>query len=184
MKKLAVLIILSGAMLPAQTLSVGVKGGGLLTEPGERLDESRRYLVGASVELGFQQRMAVEVSALYSRVASRTGRAPGSFLLRGHAGQLPVVGKYYFSDRNSAVRPFASSGFAFRRIWFDDSRGRLITGRQDSSELGVGAVFGGGVSLRAWRLRISPEFRYIRWGGSDFPATNRNEAQALVGISF
>jgi outer membrane protein W len=136
------------------------------------------------VELEFQQRMAVEVSALYSRVGSRTSRTAGSFLVRGHAGQLPVVGKYYFTNRENTVRPFASGGFAFRRIWFDDFRRRIVTGRQDSSELGVGAVFGGGVSLRAWRLRISPEFRYIRWGGSDFPATNRNEAQALVGISF
>lgn len=170
MKLFPLFVVLACASLHAQTFSVGVKGGGLLTDPAGRLDESRRYLVGASVEIGFHDRMAAEVDALYSRLGTRT--------VRGNAGQLPVLGKYYFSSRDAGVRPFAAGGVAFRKIWFDYGR------RDASSDLGVGAVVGGGVSMRWWRLRFAPEFRYLRWGGNNFPATNRNEAQVLLGISF
>ncbi len=164
-----------------QTFSVGVKGGGLLTEPAGRLDESRRYLVGASVEIGFHDRMAAEVDALYSRIGSRTDRSPNALRVRGNAGQLPILGKYYFTSRDNGVRPFASGGVALRKIWYEFDNRRF---RDGTSDLGVGAVVGGGVSMRYWKLRFSPEFRYLRWGGVDFPASNRNEAQLMLGIAF
>ena len=76
-----------------------------------------------------------------------------------------------------------SSGFAFRNIWFDNDNGRGRVGRI-STDPAVGAVVAGGVSLKAWWLQVAPGFRYTRWGGSNFPATNLNEAQVLLGIQF
>jgi hypothetical protein len=92
-----------------------------------------------------------------------------------------VLGKHYFTERGSQVRPFASVGLNFRNIWLEDGRTRLGTA---NTGLSIGAVAGGGVSLKARWLTISPEFRYIRWGGENFPATNPNEAQVLLGIHF
>jgi hypothetical protein len=167
-------------VLSAQTFTFGVKGGGLVTDPAERWDESRKYVLGPSVEIGFPSRVAVEVNALYSRFGSS---APGSGarIIRGNMWEFPVLGKYYFAEREAAVRPYASSGFAFRNIWFDGNRSDR---RIDSTEPAVGAVFGGGVAFKAGPFSLAPEVRYTRWGGFNFPATNPNQVQALLGITF
>lgn len=174
------------SVLTAQSLTFGVKGGGLFTEPAERFDQSKRYVAGVSIEVGLPGNFAVEGNGLYSRFGSSlTAGTLASGRIRGHVGEFPVLGKYYFADRASSVRPFASSGFALRKIWLDRLAGnRRGSGLAGSDDIGVGAIFGGGIALKAWRLSIAPEFRYTRWGGSNFPATNPNQAQALVGITF
>lgn len=177
------------SVLAAQSLTFGIKGGGFFTEPAERFDQSKRYVAGVSIEVGLPGNFAVEGNGLYSRFGSSLGTGTlASGRIRGHAGEFPVLGKYYFADTASSVRPFASSGFAFRKIWFDNNirfaSNRRGSGFADSEDIGVGAVFGGGVAIKAWRLSISPEFRYTRWGGSNYPATNPNQAQALIGITF
>jgi hypothetical protein len=168
--------------MTAQNLSFGVKRGGLLTDPAERNDEGRRYVVGPSIELELPARFALEGSLLYSRFGSSLGTA--NLRVRGDSLELPVVGKYYFSRRDGEVRLFAGSGYSFRRIWFDGRRFERLTGIGDSSDLDIGVVAAGGISLRAWRLRVAPELRYTRWGGDNFPATNPNQLQVLVGITF
>ncbi len=172
-----------------QTILGGIKGGATLTDPAERFDQSQRYAIGAVVELGFTPRLALEANAIYSRFGSSYPLQSLSGRTRGNSWEFPLLGKYYFAGRGSAVRPFASSGFAFRNIWFDDQDGRGSGGRGgntriSSTDPAVGAVVAGGVSLKAWRLQVAPEFRYTRWGGSNFPATNLNEAQVLLGIQF
>ena len=175
-------LLVCAPFLSAQTYSFGVKGGGFFTDPAERADDSSKYVVGPMAEIGFGPRVAVEVNPLYSRFGTSlsTGR------VRGHSVEFPVLGKYYFADREGAVRPFVSSGFAFRNIWFDGLRSnRGLSGRRvNSTEPAVGAVFGGGASFRASIFRFSPEARYTRWGGFNYPATNVNQVQALLGISF
>jgi hypothetical protein len=180
MRHLLFALFLCAPMLSAQTLSIGAKGGGVFTDSAERADESRPYVVGPSLEIGFGSRVAVEVNALYSRF----GAASTGIALRGHSIEFPVLGKYYFADRESALRPFASAGFAFRHIWFDDVRANRFGRSVNSTDPAVGAVVGGGVTFKAWVLKVSPEVRYTRWGGYNFPATNPNQLQALVGISF
>jgi hypothetical protein len=174
MKQIVSLFLVGASILGAQTLSFGVKGGGFFTEPAERLDQSRKYVVGPFVELGFGSRVAVEGNALYSRFGTAAG-------IRAHSAEFPVLGKYYFADRESSVRPWLSSGFAFRNIWFDEGRGNR---RLNSTEPAVGAVFGAGASFKTWIFRLTPEVRYTRWGGYNFPATNPHQVQALVGIGF
>lgn len=179
MRFIFLLCLISTQILSAQTLSYGVKLGGFFTEPAGRVDDSRRYLAGPVLELGFGSRVAVEANALYSRF--RTTPAGGS--LRGHSVEFPVLGKYYFADRSSVVRPYASGGFAFRNIWFDNARSFRGV-RINSTEPAVGAVFGGGVTFRAFLFKLSPEIRYTRWGGANFPSTNPNQVQAMLGITF
>ncbi|MBL8209806.1 MAG: hypothetical protein JNK87_03805 [Bryobacterales bacterium] len=180
--KFAVLLLCFAAFelpAPAQTLSLGVKGGGFFTDPAERQDQSRKYVVGPSVEVGFG-RIGVEANVLYWRF----GSAVSGVRVRGHVMELPVLGKYYFAGRNAVVRPFAGAGFAFRNVWTDDGRGRFGNREVASTEPGVGAVFGGGVAMKVWKLRLSPEVRYTRWGGYNFPVTNANQVQALLGVTF
>jgi hypothetical protein len=181
MRYLSFLLFVCAPIVSAQTLSLGVKGGGLFTDPAERADESQHYVVGPSLEIGFGPRVGIEVNALYSRF----GAASTGVAVRGHSVEFPVLGKFYFTDIQAAVRPYASSGFAFRNIWFDDLRSnRVGSSRINSTEPAVGAVVAGGVTFKMWILKLSPEIRYTRWGGYNFPATNPNQLQGLIGITF
>ena len=179
MRNLALLLLGCAGISSAQSISFGLKGGGILTEPAGGIDQSRRWTAGPVVEIGSPFRLALEVNALYSRFG--TAAVVGGSRVRGHVGEFPVLGKYSFTGRRTPFQPFASAGFAFRNIWLD--RGRTGA-RISSTEPGAGAVFGGGVSLKSWRLTLSPEVRYTRWGGFNSPATNPNQVQALLGITF
>jgi hypothetical protein len=170
-----------------QSFYPGIKVGGLLTDPAGRFDESRRYVAGPSIEIGLPGGLAAEASLLYGRFGTSLAAAsPG--IVHGHAFELPVLGKYYFGSKESAVRPFAASGFALRKIWFDYEDRSSARYRQvraalgESSDLGVGAVVSGGATFKIWRLMLSPELRYTRWGGENFPSTNPNQLQAVLII--
>jgi hypothetical protein len=176
------IICLTFSSLGLAQLSYGIKGGAFLTDPAERFDQGRRYVIGAAVEAELINRIAVEGNALYSRFGSSLGLAGGQ-RIRGDAWSFPVLGKYYLAGRDNLVRPFAAGGVEFRKIWFDSSRRPRGFGG-DSSDLGIGAVASGGVALRAWRLKVAPEIRYTRWGGDNFPATNDHQVQVLLGIGF
>lgn len=190
MKTLLTLFVFSGLSLFGQAVSFGVKGGANLTDAADRYDESRRYVVGPSIEVRLPARFAIEGNALFNRFGASSSLQQGlaTGRIRGNSWDFPVLGKYYFSGQSAGTRPFVSSGFAFRKIWFDDGDRRFgqrgTTPFGSSSEVGVGAVFGGGVSLKAWRLHVAPEFRYTRWGGNNYPVTNLNQAQVLLGIQF
>jgi len=56
----------------AQLVSVGVKGGVLITNPARYNDESQRYIVGPSVEFRLPFRFAAEIDALYTRTGTST----------------------------------------------------------------------------------------------------------------
>jgi hypothetical protein len=69
-KTLCASLVFSSLSLMGQTISGGIKGGANLTDPAERFDQSQRYTVGATVELGFTSKLALEANALYSRFGS------------------------------------------------------------------------------------------------------------------
>ncbi len=167
-------------------------------------DESRPYVVGPSVELRLPKGFAVEVDALYRRVGTSYGYSTSTLLgdgsltnyysrVRGNSWEFPILGKFYFRGENASWRPYASTGYAFRETWFTadslttvNQNGAPVTyaGKEESRRFDVGAVIGGGVQFRRGRLALSPEFRYTRWGGSDFERLKKNQAEVLVGISF
>jgi hypothetical protein len=189
--------------LGAQPLSIGVKGGVILTEPARIQDESRRYVVGPSFELRLPARFTFEVNALYRRIGSDIVY-PTLFLpelsspflvnrLRGNSWEVPVLGKFHFRSQKAAWQPFLGTGYAFRMTWFE-SRGQstfpdatdntLRTIQFDNryrSGLDVGAVFAAGVRLKAGRIAVVPEFRYTRWGSAD-NTIRKNDTVFLLGV--
>ena len=115
------------SLLAAQSFTFGVKGGAFITDPAEQFDQSRPYVVGPSIELALPARFAVEADALYSRFGSSLFSATSSgSRIRGNSWEFPILGKYYFAGRSSAIQPFASAGMAFRQTWLDESRERQV----------------------------------------------------------
>jgi hypothetical protein len=206
---LALLIIFSIGSASAQLVSVGVKGGISITDPGYySSDESHRYVVGPSVEVRLPFRYAVEADALYMRVGRTTifnypGILPGtdttqntiSTRTRGNSWEFPILGKYYFNSPGHKVRPFLGTGYSFRTTWFhDDSTVTVLSPSPITSvttpyksdyrsSLQVGAAFTAGLRIGVGRMSVLPELRYTRWGSTD-GTSRKNEAKFLLGISF
>ena len=82
------------------------------------------------------------------------------------------------------LHPFVDAGPIFNHV----SEIPQVT----SNESVPGVVFGAGLDLHALFLHVKPEFRYIHWmdPNHDFAplnsdlASNQNQAQFLVGITF
>jgi hypothetical protein len=176
----------------AQSITVGVIGGGRLTDdvllfPAPEANgpsaaaafrlESRFYDVGPMIEVGITHGFAVEFDALYHRqgffytfyhdTVYYTSRE------RDNSWEFPLLLKYKL--RFSALNPFVEAGVAPRTIG-----GRVVsTAQSDLSGLGppqpfgpsiplsyspsVGFVAGGGLQFNLGRLRLAPQVRYTRW---------------------
>ena len=81
----------------AQRISIGVKGGVPLNDPSGFGDESRRYIVGPSIEVRLMGNFAVEGAGLYQR-AGNTTSFPGLF--NTSSGDLTYV-MYYSRQRGN-----------------------------------------------------------------------------------
>jgi hypothetical protein len=204
-------IFLSGSflLLQAQPVSVGVKGGFVLTDATRySRDESRNYTVGPTVEFKLPRNFGIETGFLYKRIGTneRFISIPGGQNLigvdgnvvnsrtRGNSFEIPVVGKYYFTPTR-AFAPYLGLGVAMRRAWQttegsvvgpNDIRPSGYTFRNESlSPWGAGAVSAAGVQFRYGHWKISPEFRYTRWSreAQRIPR-NPNQVEFLLGVSF
>src|SRR4051812_31923333 len=207
-KPTAVLILFAGTAAAQQFVSVGVKGGISLTEHRDLYnDQAKNYVVGPSIEFRLPFRFAAEIDALYMRVGSSytislppgTGAPSGPITTlsrreRGNAWEFPVLGKYYFTERGSRLRPFLGTGYSFRTTWFHDDFQSVVsasplppqivpTKNDFRSPFQIGATFTGGVRFQAGRIAITPEFRYIRWS-NNYDSVRKNDAKFLLGISF
>jgi hypothetical protein len=118
------------------------------------------------------------------------------------AWEFPLLLKYKFGGANAiaaSVRPFVTTGASFRRLTGVSQIKNFVTGNSQNTsnpdELqdknSTGFVIGGGLEIRALFLRISPEFRFTRWGTANFREgvshlleTNQNQGQFLVGFHF
>ena len=209
MRQLALNVLfvsIATAMLSAQPVSVGVLGGVPLVDQTTGNDESRRYLVGPSVEVRLPAGFALEADALYQRIGNTSSFALiDSFLgasavvttgeitrIRANAWEFPLLGKYYFR-RNSAWQPFVGTGWAFRFAEIHESGTETIVNAglatstftfNDSfrSDLEVGATFAAGIRYRIGRFALQPQVRYTRWGSNSF--FRRDEAAFQLGLSF
>jgi len=193
----------------AQTVSVGVVGGGSLITPNMYADDSRRYIVGPSVELRLPRGFAVEADALYQRVGTNLTYASipsGTSLVTlypytasdssraaGNVWQFPLTGKYYF-NRGSKFQPFVGLGPELRTAgWHTDSSSVLVSGpstipvtsssSSESRSNSLGAVAEVGTRIQAGRLKLSPQFRYTRWSRHQ-GSLRTNEAGLTLGIHF
>ena len=198
----SVVLIIVPCVASGQLVTVGVKGGMELAPTTNDTNQSKRYVVGPSVEVRLPARFAIEADALYQRVGSgssflfRTpeGTVSYSNRERGNSWEFPVLGKYYFRSRVSNWQPFVATGYALRTI--DIHANTVTMFPADSSErnqtfdnrhgtgLGVGAVGAAGVRLNAGRIALAPEIRYTRWSDNANNSRRSNSAKFLLGITF
>jgi Outer membrane protein beta-barrel domain len=197
----------------AQAVSIGAIGGVPFTDStnnGFGRDESRPYVVGASIEVRLPAGFAIEADGIYQPIGTTASfqladiLGPGfnlssaavtssSTRTRGNSWQLPVLGKYYFRPRESGWQPFVATGWALRTIGFHNEGSETFVDASGTSQTNsfrytsrsdfVGAVVAAGVRIRAGRFAFLPEVRYTRWGGSDL-TVSKNEAGLLLGITF
>ena len=197
-------LLLVGNIARAQSVSVGVIGGVPFVDPTANgyHDESRPYMVGASVEIRLPAGFAIEADGIYRPIGTSTSYkflAPGPAITsldsrtRGNSWELPVLGKYYFRPRKSGWQPFVGTGWALRTVGFrNDSTETTVNANGANtfsfhdryrSDLGVGAVVAAGVRFHTGHFAFLPEVRYMRWGNGN-TTLNRNETGFLLGITF
>jgi hypothetical protein len=197
--------------LHAQLVSVGVKAGVPVTDVVEGNvgvhSEARPYTVGPMVQLRLPFSFAVEVDALYKRTgyssfAATTGAAGTALRVRANSWEFPMLLKYYLPGYESRVRPYAEVGYVPRRIsGVQANFSNLATGVTDTlnsasvlrEDLTHGVAVGGGLEVRAGRLRVAPEVRYTHWGEQPFREilsrnalvrSVDNQFEFLLGIRF
>ncbi len=168
MNRLLPLLLLATALLPAQHIGVGIKGGVPVIDATKLIDRNLTsirkgdFVVGPMFELLLPAGLGVEINALYRR-----GNGVGTF-------EFPLLGKYRFPG--ILVRPTISGGFVFQRL-------TDIPGLDNRK----GIVAGGGVEIKLPKVRIGPELRYTRFNerrtSSGF-LTGTNQVDILVGVSF
>jgi hypothetical protein len=164
-------------------LSLGVMGGlslvGEFYYPGSGVLERIGYLAGGSGQMELSQGLALEVDAVYKPLHSSFGQGQGFTVL---SWDFPVLAKYHLAKLGRL--PFLEAGPSIR------AAGNL--NGFNPSHFGVTA--GGGVDVHAGWALLSPAVRYTRWakdgvprnlgGQADYPRTNVNAAEWIVGVGF
>jgi hypothetical protein len=208
------------AVLPAcgQHFSIGVIGGGVATgglDPSAaNIWDGKRYTVGVTAEVDLPlPRLAIEVDGLYKHAGQRAQDCVFTSCsyseVRAHVFEIPFLLKYRLL-KHTPLTPFVDTGVSYRRVLA--ASGTLLTWRTGPlvaaeavdlavhrfplsmpAENHVGIVAGGGIELRAGRIRMSPEFRYTRWNSAYwqwsgprgfFTASNLNQVEGLLSIRF
>jgi hypothetical protein len=186
------IVFLTCCACAAQSIAVGVLGGGRLTddvlsfpspeangvsaEAAFRL-ESRFYDVGPTIEIGLTHGFAVEFDALYHRQGFSYTFGHDTFYStnreRDNSWEFPLFLKCKL--RFSPLNPFVEAGVAPRTI-----SGKVATASQlalstpgpfppfgPSLPLSysptVGFVSGGGLQFNLGHLGLAPQVRYTRW---------------------
>jgi hypothetical protein len=137
MRKLSLLfalVLIATGSASAQLISVGALGGVHLTDVFNYDDESRRYVVGGSVEVRLPAGFAIEADALYQRIGDTSTLfaflPPPFFSIsreRGNDWEFPLYAKYYFRPHTASWQPFVGTGYACHTVSF----------HQDLSEFNV-----------------------------------------------
>lgn len=202
-KSVLIVIPLFTVTAACQTFSMGLMGGAGLTEdfqdynllpfeapPGTNVtirgaSYPQHWIAGGTLEVRLPLHLAIEADALYHELRFKAGVQFGqtpvpwgrAFYQHVVTWEFPVLLKYRFDFHG--VKPFVNAGPAFRNM------GNLSHTNPSS----VGVAAGLGVETRVWRLRLEPQFRYIRWARDrDVPmfglTTVRNQVEFLTGILF
>lgn len=194
------LLAATAGLIPAQVVSVGVKGGFPMLDAATSHDESPPYMVGADVEFHLPSDWAVEADAFYRRVGSSAlTSVPAANLIiptdriRGNSWQFPAILKHYFAEREHKIQPFVGLGFDFRTTHYATyGNGTALVGSTVVSfpnrytyvaETGVGALASVGVRMHAGRFGVIPEVRYVRWNFTD-GVLKKDEADFILGLNF
>lgn len=208
--KTTLLVLAAAITAAAQPVSFGVKAGVPITDAFDTAQgnqaayasNTHRYLVGATVQVNLPLRFAVEVDGLYRRLGFDYNQfgGPGSPTFTSttaNSWEFPVLGKWAVVP--GPVRPFVDFGANFRHIsGIDQIRNSAAAVNVNVSsvpefhkDFDIGATFGAGVEFKVGWLRVTPEFRYTRWGTENFRdpiadllRTNKNQGDFMVGLTF
>jgi hypothetical protein len=143
-----------------------------------------RWIAGGTLEVHLPFHLAIESDALYHELQFKQGiqygQSPpqwGNLLQHVVTWEFPVLVKYRF--RLPLVSPFINAGPAFRVL------GNLS--HTNPSNHGVAA--GLGIEARLWKLKIAPQFRYLRWArDQNVPqfglTTVTDQVEFLTAITF
>ncbi len=182
----------SGAF--GQPVSVGMIGGASLTQDFQNrgfgfgtlqvatyTSTPLRWIAGGLVQVRLPSHLSVEVDGLYHDLAFTVhGFGRPDALLHVVTWEVPVLVKYRFPLPGFSlpkVEPFIEAGPSFRTAY--NLNGALPSGH--------GFAAGVGTEVHAWKLRIAPQVRYVRWVRDDSHVILRtvpDQAQFLVSISF
>jgi hypothetical protein len=206
MARLSVLLFSLAIPGLPQHVIIGGKSGLRLTgdTPVYRsVSNSKRYIVGPSLEIRLPFHFGLEADALYSRL----GNTFYFFSIANSSDErtvanswtFPLLAKYRLPV--ARAQPFLSTGLAPRH-----AAGQINVihyGYYPSDVMFYSIkwhahdhawVFGGGIEARVSRLRFTPEFRYLRWNDPLAPSPwhvasylrppHRYEAQFLLGIGW
>ncbi len=191
-----------------QSFTLGIKVGARLTQDldssPETASESKRYTIGPTLEIGLWRGLGVEIDALYKRVGMSTFSSFLGFYTwsreRSNSMEFPILAKWRWSSKG--IRPYVLGGYAFRHISGSGSADWIGTygAAQSGSNTytpyyrsSSGMVFGAGVELDLWHMKVSPEFRDTTWftggladiGSRGYHADSaKNQAEILVGIGW
>jgi len=198
--RLNILLIVVTAMLACgQRLSIGVAGGGSLTDSFPTLttpadfgilgaptgirsfSSSKDWIVGPTIELHINSQWSVEADGLYRKLhfveaavlpnGSLNSVSPSPVV----TWEFPLLAKYRFGT--GRARPFLEAGPSFR------TAGNL-NGTHPSH---AGITAGAGVELHSRLATTAPELRYTRWVGDNIPSggavSNVNQLELLVDVS-
>ncbi len=187
------LILLCAGVVPALAgpIEVGVKGGVPLTDflttarnqNFAYISQTKRYVVGPSLQLNLPAGFAVEFDALYRRMSYEALTASPSPVTAG-AWEFPLLLKYRLVK--GPVRPFVDAGMAWDKL---SGLKQSVVELRNSTVAGF--VLGGGIELHTPLVKITPELRYTQWGSQHFRDavsgllhSNESQAEFLLGISF
>jgi hypothetical protein len=202
------LLLLGAAVLPAQPISFGVKGGLPLTDFINTVNNSnfstltsstQRYIVGPMFELRLPWGFSIEADALFRQFnyhALPSLPDVGSLGASTNDWEFPILLKYRFAS-HAFVRPYVGAGVAFDKLQGITNLATTgnINGNVPSTPAELknsstmGAVLEGGLDIHLLFLHIGPEVRYTRWTSQHFNlpnvlSSNQNQAEFLVGITF
>ena len=186
---------LTTAFAAEHIFSVGIKGGVPLTDAfadhtangvdtiTRTFSDSKKYVIGPTVELSLPFGFAVEADALYRPLnlasdATVVPRPAQRFSTDINAWEFPILGKYHFLH-TPIVKPYVEAGPIFRHV-----------GSEASHLSSAGFAAGVGVDLKILLVRVTPEIRLSRWAGdahvnfTGAPPSQLNQAEFLIGISF
>lgn len=188
----------------AQTFSIGVIGGGALTNdfiaqtvdftslsptlpayPIRAYSTSKGYVAGGTLRVFLAASFAVEADVLYREMhfAQATVLPNGTLATVSPATvvtwEYPVLAEYRFKQLGLNLRPMLQLGPSFR--WSGNVNGT------SPSMHGITAGVGFEFNLR--RLNIAPQLRYTRWAPDPLdtgasPRTKPDQLELLVGISW
>jgi hypothetical protein len=184
MRKFAFLLVVLPCGLPGQNLSVGLIGGGSLTDAvrdvtAEQIrtwSPSKDWIAGLTFEYRLRSQLSFELDAMYRELHAAEAFVEPNGTLNSVSPspvvtwEIPILAKYRFGD--GKLRPFLEGGPSFR-----------ATGNLNFNPSHHGATAGIGMETHWRKLSIAPSLRYTRWARDEYGGTSQlNQVELLLEV--